>query len=203
MPESGDLDVSRETLERLEVYANLLRKWTRKINLIAPGTVDDLWGRHIRDSAQVFVVAHASRGLWADIGSGGGLPGVVAAIIAAERAPELEFVCVESDQRKAVFLGIVSRETGVPFRVVADRIERIPPLGAAVLSARALAPLDILMGFAARHLAADGVGMFQKGAQHEKERSDAEKNWQFRCETFTSCTDPDAVIYKVGAPRRV
>lgn len=197
------MDVSRETRDRLEIYAALLQKWTRKINLISPGSVPHLWSRHILDSAQVFDIAGIHHGLWVDIGSGGGLPGAVVAIVAAERAPNLRVMCVESDQRKAVFLGAVARETCVNFEVVAERVERIPPLGATVLSARALAPLDSLMGYAARHLAADGVGVFQKGAQHEKERYEAEKNWQFKLQTFTSSTDPDAVIYKVGVPRRV
>jgi 16S rRNA (guanine527-N7)-methyltransferase len=202
MAEPIGLDVSRETLERLEIYVGLLQKWTRKINLIAPGTISTIWERHIRDSAQVFDVAGITKGRWVDLGSGGGLPGVVIALLATELAPELDVSCVESDQRKAVFLGVVSRETGVPFRVIADRIEHVPPLGAAILSARALAPLDVLMGYAARHLAPNGLAVFQKGARHQKERLDAEKNWRFDVQTFTSNTDTDAVIYKLGAPRR-
>jgi 16S rRNA (guanine527-N7)-methyltransferase len=203
MPDRPVLNVSRETTDRLEVYASLLAKWTRSINLIAPRSVPFIWSRHILDSVQVFDVAGVQSGLWADLGSGGGLPGAVIAIIAAERAPGVNVVCVESDQRKSVFLETVSRETGVPFRVVADRIEAVSPLGADIVSARALAPLDSLMRYAALHLAAKGVAVFPKGAQHEKERTDAEKNWRFSCQTFTSCTDPSAVIYKVGAPRRV
>lgn len=203
MPDDPLRDVSRETLERLRIYEALLKKWTRKINLIAPATIADAWDRHIRDSAQVFTVAGVQGGLWVDLGSGGGMPGAVVAIIAAERAPGLEVLCVESDLRKSVFLGVVSRETGVPFKVAAERLEALPPLGATVVSARALAPLDDLLRFAAQHLAADGIAVFPKGARHEKERREAEKNWRFACEAFTSCTDPDAVIYKVGVPRRV
>ncbi len=202
MADNPLLHVSRETLARLEIYAALLEKWTKKINLIAPGTVASLWDRHIWDSAQVFEAAGVDTGLWADLGSGGGLPGAVVAIMAAERAPKLEVVCVESDRRKAVFLDAVSRETGVPFQVLAQRVEHVPPLGAAVLSARALAPLDVLLSHAERHLAPDGVALFQKGARHEKEKREAEKNWRFTCRAVTSCTDPDAVIYKVGVPRR-
>lgn len=195
-------NVSRETLGRLTIYADLLKKWTRRINLISPGTVDALWSRHIADSAQLFDIVACRAGIWADLGSGGGLPGAVIAILAAERAPDLRVICVESDARKAVFLQTVSRETGVPFDVIVDRVEQIAPLGAAVVSARALAPLDVLLDHAARHLADGGVGLFPKGAQHEKERRDAEKNWQFRCEAITSKTDPSAIIYKVGVPRR-
>ncbi len=203
MPEEPELDVSRETRARLDVFVGLLEKWTRKINLISPASIAHVWQRHIADSAQIFEVAGRDRGLWVDLGSGGGLPGAVIAIMAAERAPELSIVCVESDQRKAVFLGVVSRETGVPFRVMAERVESLEPLGADVLSARALAPLDALMAFSALHLAEDGVALFPKGARHEKERAEAEKNWRFDCETVTSCTDPAAVIFKIGAPQRV
>ena len=203
MREGPLLDVSRETRDRIDVFVELLEKWTRKINLISPGSAAHIWQRHIVDSAQIFVLAGRDRGLWVDLGSGGGLPGAVVALLAAERAPDIEVVCVESDQRKAVFLGVVSRETGVPFRVIADRVEELTPLGADVLSARALAPLDTLLSFSDLHLAKDGVGLFPKGARHEKERSAAEKNWRFACETITSCTDPAAVIFKIGAPQRV
>jgi len=203
MRDRGPLDVSRETLERLRIYAALLEKWTAKINLIAARTVPELWERHIRDSCQVFSIAGNATGRWVDFGSGGGLPGAVVAIIAAEGAPGLEVSCVESDRRKAAFLSVVSRETGVPFQVIVERAEVVRPLGADIVSARALAPMDRLMALASRHLAPNGVGVFPKGARHEKEREDAEKNWRFDCQTFTSCTNPAAVIYKVGVPRRV
>lgn len=198
-----ELDVSRETIRRLVTFSSLLEKWTRKINLISPASVPDIWNRHIRDSTQVFDLVDMRSGLWADLGTGGGLPGVVVAILAAEKAPDLKVMCVESDQRKAVFLSIVSRETQVPFEVISERVENLKPLGANVLSARALAPLDHLLSFASRHLAEDGVALFQKGASHEKEKADAEKNWRFDCRTITSCTDPAAVIFKIGAPQRV
>jgi len=203
MDERLGIDVSRETCERLEVYAALLSKWTRRINLVSAKTLPDLWQRHMRDSAQLLAVARRVDGLWADLGSGGGLPGAVIAILGAEQEPPIRVACVESDRRKAAFLNVVSRETGVPFEVIPERAEAIAPLGAAVVSARALAPLDSLLGLAARHLAPTGIGIFPKGAQHRKERMEAEKHWQFACETFTSCTDPSAVVYKVGVPRRV
>lgn len=196
-------NVSRETYQKLEIYSALLEKWTKTINLVSKNTIEGLWQRHIRDSAQVFDLSPVRRGHWVDLGSGGGLPGAVVAILAAEAAPELRVTCVESDQRKSVFLGVVSRETGVPFDVVASRIEACEPLKADVISARALAPLPKLLEYAVRHLATDGVALFQKGAQHAKEREEAEKIWRFDCQMTKSCTDPNAVIYKVGALRRV
>lgn len=203
MRDVGGLIVSRETEDRLSFFSKLLEKWTCKINLISPASVPDIWQRHIQDSAQIFALSGRKSGTWVDLGSGGGLPGAVVAIMAAELAPQLSIVCVESDQRKAVFLTTVSRETGVPFQVISERVEAIAPLAADVLSARALASLDVLLGFAERHLAEDGVALFQKGARHEKERADAEKNWRFDCEAITSRTDPAAVIFKIGALHRV
>lgn len=203
MADVGGLTVSRETEKRLRLFSELLERWTRTINLISPTSVPHIWERHIEDSAQAFAASRCNSGTWVDLGSGGGMPGAVVAIMAAELAPKLAMTCVESDQRKAAFLMTVSRETGVPFRVLSERVEILEPQAADVVSARALAPLDTLLGFAARHLAKDGVALFHKGARHEKERADAEKNWRFDCEVITSCTDPAAVIFKIGALHRV
>lgn len=197
------LDVSRETLDKLEAYGDLVRKWTRKINLVSPKSLDQLWERHIVDSAQVFTAAQPQGGAWADIGSGGGFPGAVVAILASDLAPELALTCIESDQRKATFLRTVSRETSVPFKVIDARIEAAEPQNADYLSARALAPLTDLLAFAERHLAPDGVAVFPKGARHAEELSEARKHWQFSVEEITSCTDTQAVLYKIGAPSRV
>ena len=192
--------VSRETLARLEAYAALVAKWNPKINLVSRKSLEDLWSRHILDSAQVFALAGpAPRGRWADLGSGGGFPGAVVAILAAGIGADLRVTLVESDQRKAAFLRTVSRETAVPFEVLSERIENLPPLGADLLSARALAPLTDLLGFAERHLASDGFALFPKGETHAQELREAQNRWRFSCETATSCTDPRAVILKIGA----
>ena len=195
--------VSRETSARLEAYAALVGKWNPKINLVSRRSLGEIWTRHIVDSAQVFGLAGpAPRGLWADLGSGGGFPGAVVAILAAEAAPDLRVTLVESDQRKAAFLRSVSRETGVRFEVLSERIEALPPMGAQFLSARALAPLSDLLGFAARHLDPAGVALFLKGENHGEEWREAQNRWRFTCETASSCTDPRAVIFKIGAVHR-
>ncbi|MDO5704407.1 MAG: class I SAM-dependent methyltransferase, partial [Paracoccus sp. (in: a-proteobacteria)] len=102
------MNVSRETAEKLAVYATLLRKWNDRINLIAPSTVPDLETRHIHDCFQLARLAHPTQGIWADLGSGGGLPGIVIATASAET--ETKFVLVESDQRKCAFLRSAVRE---------------------------------------------------------------------------------------------
>lgn len=196
-------DVSRETLDKLNAYADLVRKWTRKINLVSSKTLDVLWERHILDSAQVFSAAAPEKGHWVDLGSGGGFPGAVVAILAQELAPNLSLTCVESDQRKAAFLRSVSRETSTPFQVLDARIEAAPRQQANYLSARALAPLATLLGFADRHLAEGGTAIFPKGARHKEELSEAQKLWRFEVQEITSCTDSEAVLFKIGALSRV
>lgn len=191
------VDVSRETLERLDRYADLLRQWTKRINLVAPSTLPDLWHRHFLDSAQLqrFVTS----GHWADIGSGGGFPGAVLAIL----NPDTQFTLVESDQRKATFLRTVARETGIAFEVKSSRVERLEPLAADRLSSRALASLDTLLAFAERHLKSDGQAIFLKGASVQSEIDQALEHWRFDCETYPSQTDPEAVILNIGDIKRV
>ena len=203
LPVTGLEDVSRETLARLESYVATLLKWNPRINLVAPATLDTLWTRHILDSAQIFKLADDGVDHWADLGSGGGFPGLVVAILSAEKAPQLRVTLVESDQRKATFLRTVLRETGVTADVRSERIESLEPLNAQVLSARALAPLPRLLEFASRHLAKDGIALFQKGATWQKEIAAAREMWQFDLTTQGSLTDADAVVLKIGAVHHV
>ena len=196
-------NVSRETLARLEAYDVLLRKWNQAINLVSPKTLDEVWSRHFLDSAQLFSVAGAANGHWVDLGSGGGFPGLVLAVIAFEKAPELRFTLVESDQRKAAFLLAVVRELGLSTKVLARRIDELEPLGADFLSARALAPLDALLGFAEQHLAPEGVCIFPKGGKWREELAEATKNWSFSYSTHPSLTDPEAAILTIQEVSRV
>lgn len=194
-------DVSRETSELLRTHHDLLRKWSARINLVARSTLDDAWERHIIDSAQVHALAGTRAGHWADLGSGAGFPGMVVAILAAGSG--LRVTLVESDQRKCAFLGAVARATGVPVTILAERIEALPALGADILSARALAPLDDLLGMAERHLKPGGKGFFPKGLNHLQEIDTARRRWAFSLRTHPSITDPKAVILEIGDIRRV
>ncbi|MFC2969984.1 16S rRNA (guanine(527)-N(7))-methyltransferase RsmG [Acidimangrovimonas pyrenivorans] len=195
--------VSRETLARLECYAALLEKWNGAINLVSKSTLAQLWTRHFLDSAQIFDLKPEGARSWADLGSGGGFPGLVIAILAAEAAPELRVTLVESDIRKATFLSTVARETGVQVEVRPERIEALAPLGADAVSARALAPLDDLLGYAARHLAPEGRAIFLKGAAHAQEIEEALAHWRFDVQKHPSKTDPKAVILSIGGLARV
>jgi 16S rRNA (guanine527-N7)-methyltransferase len=198
-----DRSVSRETILRLEAYEELIRRWTPRINLVSSGTLDDLWSRHFADSAQLLDLAPKWASHWADLGSGGGFPGLVIAILAAEARPELETTLVESDQRKAAFLTTAARALGLSVEVLPERIESLPPIGADVLSARALGPLDTLLRHAQRHLAADGVALFPKGARVDAELAHALEHWRFSYQKEPSKTDATGVVLIIGGISRV
>lgn len=195
------LSVSRETHDRLRVLAALLVKWNPAINLVSRTTVGMAWQRHIVDSAQLFRADPFSH--WVDLGSGGGFPGLVIAVLAQEKYPEGRVTLVESDQRKCAFLREAARQLGVLVQIQQLRAEALAPLGADTISARALAPLDRLLGYAHRHLAPGGVGVFPKGAGWRDELDAARKVWIFEAETVTSVTDPEAVVLTVKGLRHV
>ena len=193
-----ELAVSRETLARLETYAELLIKWNARINLVAPSTVNDLWQRHFRDSAQLWLLKPKVATSWLDLGSGAGFPGMVIAAIAAEKAPELTVTLVESDLRKATFLRTVAQALSIQPRIQAVRIEELPPSINDVVSARALAPLGKLLAMAKPHFGSETVGLFPKGAMAEAEVEEALAFWRFSVQNIRSQTDPRATILRIG-----
>ncbi|WP_372571538.1 16S rRNA (guanine(527)-N(7))-methyltransferase RsmG [Ruegeria jejuensis] len=195
-------DVSRETIERLTIYADLVRKWNPKINLVSKPSLETLWTRHFVDSLQVAQIA-TPNGHWVDIGSGGGFPGLVVAIAAMEIEADLRFTLIESDQRKCAFLRTVLRETGCEAKVLAKRIESVDPQQADIVSARALADLETLFSFCDRHLKPEGVALFPKGVSWKKEVDNAAKQWNFTADAITSLTEPNAVILKIRGNARV
>ena len=196
-PASFFPNVSRETLVRLEEYAALLAKWNPVINLVSKSTLPDVWQRHMRDSAQLWPLCPKGARLWVDMGSGGGFPGIVIAILAAELAPEMRVILIESDQRKATFLRTVAQTLGLELRVESQRAEDVPPLGADVVSARALTALSGLLPLAQRHLAENGVAIFPKGQSAAQELTDALELWQVAVTKTPSETDHQAVVLQI------
>lgn len=191
------LDVSRETLDRLRAFEALVQKWTRKINLVSRNDAAHLWSRHIADSAQLWPLRPTDTGHWVDLGAGAGFPGLVLAILAAETPDPPRFTLIESDMRKAAFLMTAARELGCPVTVLTERIETAAPQQADVVSARALAPLDTLLGWADRHLRAGGICLFPKGRSWREELSQAAGNWRLDHEIIPSITSPDSVVLKI------
>ena len=195
------LVVSRETEDRLRDLHAMLVKWNPAINLVAKSTIPVAWERHVLDSVQLFPDTPFVR--WVDLGSGGGFPGLVIAVLCAELRPESQVTLVEVDQRKAAFLREAARQLQLPAIVIAERIEAVAPLQADIMSARALAPLSDLLGFAVRHMKPDGLALFPKGASWRAEVEDARKAWRFDLAVESSETDPAAVILKVKTVEHV
>jgi 16S rRNA (guanine527-N7)-methyltransferase len=191
------LSVSRETIGRLEHLIVLLEKWNPTINLVARSTLADSWSRHIIDSAQIYSLAPRITRHWADLGSGGGFPGLVIAILADELQPSMKVTLIEADKRKATFLRQASQSLGISASVLPLRIESVQPLDADVVSARALAPLRSLCGFAKLHCGVNGVALFLKGANHASEIAEAERLWAMDLVIHPSATDPRSVILEL------
>lgn len=194
--------VSRETLDRLHALEALVGRWTQRINLVAPNTVPQLWQRHIVDSAQLF--AHApSFQHWADLGSGGGFPGLVIAAMARELQPGALIHLVESDQRKCAFLNEARRALELPVMVHNCRIEVavLPPCQ--VISARALAPLGKLLELVAILKQQSAICLFPKGEKADWELTEARRHWHIELEVLPSLTDLASVILKLTRFQRV
>ena len=196
-------DVSRETVARLEVHRALLEAWNRRINLVSRATLSDAWHRHFADSAQLWALRPQGTLRWLDMGAGAGFPGLVIGAIAADKAPELQVTLVESDQRKAAFLRTAVREADLRVTVLDRRMEDLPPQGADVISARAVAPLAVLLGHAEKHRRPEGICLFPKGETVHKEIADAKIRWRFEQELHPSLTDARGAIVEIGAMSRV
>lgn len=188
--------VSRETIERLDIYAAELIRWNKAINLVAPRTLEHVWERHFLDSWQVVSLAGAVDGPWLDLGSGGGFPGLVAA--ACQPAP---VTLVESDQRKSVFLRETARRMGVDVTVRTERIEAVAPFAAAMITARALAPLHRLFEYCHGFAGPETRMLFLKGQDVDGELTEAAKYWKFEASRHTSQSDPRGVVLSISELR--
>ena len=187
--------VSRETWGRLDALVGLLAKWQKAINLVGRGTMDDVWTRHILDSAQLLPLIPGDAKSLIDLGSGAGFPGLVVAAL----RPELKVTLIEADARKAAFLGEAARHMGLenPPRIVVGRIEKVPPALADIVTARALAPLGQLLVWADRYRAANAICLFHRGKGWQAELTEATKSWEIDATPHASATDRNAVILRV------
>jgi len=191
----ASLKVSRETTVCLTQYVERLKKWNPHINLVSPRSLDEVWTRHVLDSGQLLDLAPETARAWWDLGSGGGLPAMIVAILARERRPALHVSAVESDTRKCAFLSETARELGLDLTVKRTRIERLNGPVADVLTARALASLDRLLAYANDLLNPGGVAIFPKGAGAERELTDARNRWHYDYARVESVTDDRAAIF--------
>lgn len=198
--ELSGLNVSRETVDRLNTFVALFQKWAKAINLVAPSTLSEVWSRHVVDSAQIYAL-HPGPRIWADLGSGGGFPGIVTGILLAGIGDGWVHL-VESNNKKAAFLRTAILETGARATVHAIRIEEAPAVieRCDAISARALADLDLLMQFSApwAERNADLRLFLHKGRDYQRELDKALGRWRFDLVKHASIVEPDSVVLEVS-----
>jgi 16S rRNA (guanine527-N7)-methyltransferase len=195
--------VSRETAARLDRFVDLLMEWQTKTNLVAPSTLANLWTRHISDSLQLMLIAPAAK-TWVDLGSGGGFPGVVLACALAE-TPGARVHLIERNAKKAAFLREALRITGSPGTVhpadIGDNVDRITgPVDC--VTARALAPLHKLLGFAEPLVRTGAKALFLKGQDVEAELTEATKYWNIKPQLHPSRTGGQGWIIELDRIER-
>jgi 16S rRNA (guanine527-N7)-methyltransferase len=192
-------DVSRETSARLDALVATLARWSSAINLVSRATLPDVWHRHVADSAQLFDLVPNGAQSWADLGAGAGFPGLVIAALAADRRPGLRVTLVESDTRKVAFMAEAARAMGVTVALRPVRIEALGSERFDVVSARALAPLAVLLPMARRLLASRGTVLLPKGAEADSELAALPALDREGVERLASITSPDATILRWSA----
>ena len=185
-------DVSRETLQKLEVYEALLKKWQKSLNLISGSTLDSIWDRHFLDSAQLFPHVKDYNTI-ACLGSGAGFPGAVLAVLGLKKV-----TLIERDQKKAIFLRTLSRELGVPFTVLNDDIRNINDAFDCIVS-RALAPVADLLDLSKSIRTPESTCFFLKGSQANQELAAAQEIWGMTTEIIPSITNKEGCILKISS----
>jgi len=190
---AAETGVSRETLAKLALLVDLLQKWQRAINLVAANTLQDVWRRHILDSAQLYPLLSPGTRSLIDIGSGAGFPGLV---LAAMGVPEVH--SVESDQRKCAFQREAARVAGLSVTIHAQRVESLPKMQADAIVSRACADLTQFLEYAFPFMAPSSQCLFIKGQQVERELTEAGKGWKMQTERFPSRTDPTGTVLRLS-----
>ena len=186
--------VSRETLARLKAYVGLLTDWNARHNLVSKASLDEVWQRHIWDSAQLIPLIPPEAKTLADLGSGAGFPGLVLAVLLQERVTVTLF---EATRKKAEFLRTVADRLGLTVAVRAERIEEAERAIFDVLTARACAPLPELLEYAQHFAGPKTVCLFLKGQNVGIELTEARKSWRMKVREHSSVTHPFGVVLEI------
>lgn len=191
--------VSRETETRLELLVQTLERWQKAINLIGRATLQDVWVRHVLDSAQLAPLIPPEARSLTDLGSGGGFPGLVLAAL----RPDLEVTLVDSDARKGAYLAEAGRRMDLPKapKITIGRIEIVESAKADIVTARALAPLSQLLSWADRYRNDPAICLFHKGKGWRDELTAAHNHWDIEVTPLPSVTDRDAVLLRIASYR--
>lgn len=185
--------VSRETLVRLKIYADLITDWSTRQNLVAMSTLPGLWYRHFLDCAQLSALIPNTARTVADLGSGAGFPGLVLATM----RPDLQISLYEATTKKCAFLREAAERMGLTVGVRNTRLEDQCPQIFDIVTARALAPLPLLLDYAQRFTGANTVCLFLKGQNLGVELTEASKYWKMKFSLVPSQTNPSATILVV------
>ncbi len=185
-------NVSRETLEKFDIYYNLLLKWQKKINLISRSGIDDVYRRHFLDSAQLIDLIDDRNAKIVDFGSGAGFPGMILSILGCRN-----IILIERDGRKASFLRCVAREADLSVHIFEGDINNFDDKVDVIVS-RALASLSDLLSLSYQKLSPDGCCLFLKGKNYSYEINEALKCWGMTFQKKGSITSIDSVILRVS-----
>lgn len=196
----AQLNVSRETLDRIEESLGIFDEWRERINIIGPKERNKLWRRHIFDSLQL--IPHLSEGCRIlDLGSGGGFPGLPLACAASDGVAHVTMV--ESVGKKARFLRDYVEKMRLPATVINGRVEAQSDLGGFdFVTARAFAPLPKLLNYSYTWLKNGAVGLFHKGEQWKEEIAEAESAWSFSVSVAPSISRDGGVILTISEVER-
>jgi 16S rRNA (guanine527-N7)-methyltransferase len=186
--------VSRETLARLKAYVDLLKCWNIRHNLVSARSLENVWRRHVWDSAQLGALLPAKAKTLVDLGSGAGFPGLVLAELFRNR---LSVTLYEATRKKAEFLAIAAECLQLRVDIRNVRIESVRGEPFDVLTARALAPLDQLLGYAQHFVAPQTVCLFLKGQSVAAELTEARKSWRMKVSQHQSATNPSGVVLEI------
>ncbi|HTT98275.1 MAG TPA: 16S rRNA (guanine(527)-N(7))-methyltransferase RsmG [Rhizomicrobium sp.] len=191
---AAETGVSRETLARLKAYVGLLEDWNARHNLVSASSLADVWRRHVWDSAQLAKYIPADARTLADLGSGGGFPGIVLAELLRDRVQVSLF---ESIAKKCAFLAEVSGRLGLNLKIRNTRMETTDHEAFDVVTARACAPLDKLLGYAQHFVGSNTVCLFLKGQNVGSELTEAHKHWKLSLQQHPSLTDPSGSLLEI------
>ncbi|MBR2273751.1 MAG: 16S rRNA (guanine(527)-N(7))-methyltransferase RsmG [Alphaproteobacteria bacterium] len=195
-------NVSRETIQDLKTFQQMVLEWNSKFNLISKSTETDIWKRHIEDSLQLDKFISEKDKTMYDFGTGAGFPGLVIAIFAKYTFPNLKISLIESTTKKTIFLNEVKNKLNLDINIINERIENLKLKKADIISSRAMASLEKLFEYAINFTKENTKLLFLKGESWQKEIETAQKNWIFSFESIPSITNEKGRVLQIQKLRR-
>jgi len=196
-------NVSRETQQKLTMFVDLLKEWNAKMNLVSKNSLEDVWVRHVLDSLQLIKYIPENAKSLLDIGSGAGFPALVLAIVMQEKIPSAKWQLVESIAKKTVYLNDVKNRLGLNnVQIINSRVENLQVKNVDVITARAVAALDVLCGYAYAMMTKNTKMLFLKGCSYEQEVVAAKQKWYFDLKVHKNQYSEDGVLLEINNLRK-